>query len=98
MISQREAKVGGAAFGSSHTYNLPGQGGGKPASGKLGGVELALDPSELEKLDEGALKARYDAQRRADREATAPEDVSDILAEHERKRRRKDDAKSARGY
>ena len=99
VISQREAKVGGAAFGSSHTYNLPGQGGsGKPASGKPGGVELALDPSELEKLDEGALKARYDAQRRADREATAPEDVSDILAEHERKRRRKDDAKSARGY
>ena len=99
VISQREAKVGGAAFGSAHTYNLPGQGsGGKPASGKPGGVELALDPSELEKLDEGALKARYDAQRRADREATAPEDVSDILAEHERKRRRKDDAKSARGY
>ena len=91
MIEQRETKVGGAAFGSSHAYNLP-------KGGKPGAVELALDPSELEKLDEGALKARYDAQRRADREATAPEDVSDILAEHERKRRRKDDAKSARGY
>ena len=34
VISQREAKVGGAAFGSSHTYNLPGQGGRQAGVGQ----------------------------------------------------------------
>ena len=60
----------------------------KGASG-AGGVEMALDPSELEHLDEAALKARYERMQAAQREASAPEDVSDIIEEQERKRKRK---------
>eukprot|EP00962_Isochrysis_galbana_P010477 scaffold2889_cov180-Isochrysis_galbana.AAC.2 len=57
------------------------------------GVALALDPSELERLDEATLKARYEEQRRAEMAASAPEDVSDIIEEQERKRKRKQDAR-----
>ena len=88
VLEQRDARVGGATFGSSHTYVVP-KAGGKAAAAQKGGVEVALDPSELERLDEGALKAKYNELRQAEQEANAPEDVSDIIEEQERKRRRK---------
>jgi splicing factor 3B subunit 2 len=50
-------------------------------------IDLALDPSELEGLDEEQLKAKYDAQRAANMEANKGEDYSDIMAEGERKRK-----------
>jgi len=104
VLEQTSSKVGGSAFGSSHGYVVPpppsggigSQGGtnkekrGRGVTG--GGVDLALDPAELENLDEGALKARYDQLRKAESDANAPEDVSDIIAEQERKRKRKQDA------
>ena len=37
----------------------------------------------------GALKAKYDELRKAEQQASAPEDVSDIIEEQERKRRKK---------
>ena len=104
VLEQTSTKVGGAAFGSSHGYVVPpaaaaaaaGTSAGASArSGKAArppgapDVELALDPAELERLDEASLKARYEKLRQAQREASAPEDVSDIIAEQERKRKRK---------
>jgi len=86
VLEQQSSKVGGSAFGSSHTYSVPKAGGKAVAKG---GVEVALDPAELERLDEGALKAKYNELRAAEAEANAPEDVSDIIEEQERKRRRK---------
>ena len=86
VLEQKGSKVGGSAFGSSHTYAVP-KAGGAP-KGK-GGVDVTLDPAELEKLDEATLKARYDEQQKAAKAAAAPEDVSDIIEEQERKRRRK---------
>merc|ERR1740117_880241 len=86
VIEQRDSKVGGSAFGSSHAYNVPSAKPAKP------GVDLALDPSELDKLDAGTLKAKYDELRKAEQAANAPEDVSDIIEEQERKRRKKLDA------
>ena len=108
VLEQTSAKVGGAAFGSSHGYVVPPPppaggptGGGKAKAGPPGvgggGVDGALDPSELEHLDEKALKARYEQQRQADRAASAPEDVSDIIEEQERKRRRKEEGASRGG-
>eukprot|EP00965_Chrysotila_dentata_P146879 4849530-Pleurochrysis_carterae.AAC.1 len=84
VLEQRDAKVGSAAFGSSHAYNIPTN---KAAakSAAAAGVSLALDPAELEKLDEATLKARYEEQRNAEREAAAPEDVSDIIEEQARR-------------
>ena len=106
VLEQTSAKVGGAAFGSSHAYVVPPPppagvgtaGGSNRVRGAPGssGVEMALDPAELEHLDEGALKARYDALRKAESEANAPEDVSDIIAEQERKRKRKQDGRERR--
>ena len=52
---------------------------------------MALDPNELDNLDAGALKAKYEL-RKAEQDANAPEDVSDIIEEQERKRRKKLDA------
>jgi splicing factor 3B subunit 2 len=79
--------------------NRPGGGGG--AGRRVGkgsdGVELALDPSDLEKLDEGALRARYEQQRQAERKESAPEDMSDIIEEQERKRERKLESQKNRG-
>mmetsp|Transcript_34106 Transcript_34106/g.109748 ORF Transcript_34106/g.109748 Transcript_34106/m.109748 type:complete len:630 (+) Transcript_34106:65-1954(+) len=106
VLQQRDAKVGGAAFGSSHTYDLSGaapppsssSGGASGAPPRPGssGVALALDPSELGSLDEAALKERYEAAKAAEKEATAPEDVSDIIEEHERKRARKQEGRGRR--
>ena len=100
VLEQTSSSVGGAFFGSSHGYVVPGAGVGDAGrgapKGKAGGVDLALDPAELEKLDEGALKARYEQLRKAEQAASAPEDVSDIIAEQERKRKRKQDGRERR--
>ena len=105
VLQQTDAKIGSAAFGSSHTYVVPptttaaapAAAAGKRTGrgGADGGVALALDPAELEKLDEGALRARYESLRAAEKQENAAEDVSDIIAEHERKRKRKLDAQRA---
>ncbi|KAL1520387.1 hypothetical protein AB1Y20_021973 [Prymnesium parvum] len=86
VLEQTSAKVGSANFGSSHNYIVPKAGAKRTGPG---GVEVTLDPAELERLDEAALKAKYDELRKAEQEATAPEDVSDIIEEQERKRRKK---------
>jgi len=105
VLEQTNSKVGGSAFGSSHGYVVPpppppgvGTAGGSNRPGKSArgggeGVELALDPAELEHLDEGALRQRYEQLRNAEKAASAPEDVSDIIEEQERKRKRKLDSK-----
>mmetsp|Transcript_29812 Transcript_29812/g.98153 ORF Transcript_29812/g.98153 Transcript_29812/m.98153 type:complete len:216 (+) Transcript_29812:1884-2531(+) len=69
---------------------------GAPPRPGSSGVALALDPSELGSLDEAALKERYEAAKAAEKEATAPEDVSDIIEEHERKRARKQEGRGRR--
>ncbi len=87
VLEQQDAHVGGATFGSSHSYQLVGaaKAAGSTKRGRDAGVELALDPSELASLDETAIKARYEASVRAQLEARKPEDVSDIIAEQVRK-------------
>ena len=104
VLQQTDAKIGHAAFGSSHGYVVPprivpppspptnGAGGGKRGVGSKGGdggVAMALDPAELEYLDEAALKARYESLRAVEREENAPQDVCDIIEAQERKRKRK---------
>ena len=111
VLQQTDAKIGHAAFGSSHGYVVPprnvhppppptsgagagaGAGGGKRggvgSKGGDGGVAMALDPAELEYLDEAALKARYESLRAVEREENAPQDVCDIIEAQERKRKRK---------
>jgi splicing factor 3B subunit 2 len=64
---------------------------------KLGaGVEVTLDPNELENLDEASLKKKYDTAH----SGTKREDFSDMVAEHmtkqtAKKKQKKDDGGSS---
>ena len=54
-----------------------------------GGVQIALDPAELDRLDQDTLTKRYEAQVAATK--SEKEDFSDLIDEQERKRKRKAD-------
>jgi len=95
VLEQRETAVGGALYGSSHTYVInqaaAGKAGGVAAAGgpekvdiirsqKTEGVDIALDPSELSTLTEEALKKRYD---KAVEDKTSEKGVADDGTESE---------------
>ena len=73
-------------MGSAHTYVLPG--------GSQRGVQVALDADELEGLDEDAIKLKY--QEGVERNQQSKEDMSDLIAQEARKRKRKQDQASQR--
>lgn len=52
-----------------------------------GGVELSLDPSELEGLDSESMAARYEQTLREQQGNLAKEDFSDMVAEHAAKQK-----------
>ncbi|CAM9652733.1 unnamed protein product [Phaeothamnion confervicola] len=104
VIEQREAPVGAGLFGADKRYVVaPGGGAGPVAAaaaaavaaggggGGGGDVAVALNPDELEDQlgDSEALRERYEASLAA--AAPEREDVSDIVAEETRKRKRKMD-------
>lgn len=64
VLEQQAVRVGDdATFGSSHAYTVSqlGAPSARPKP-KPGAVEVALDPAELEGLDEAALRSKYEAQ------------------------------------
>lgn len=107
VLQQRETSISGF-MGSQHTYdvsNVPSASAAAAAAIKSGtkrkmgqGVEVALDPSEMEHLDEAALQAKYDAAQHE--HEPEREDFSDMVAEHAgkqaKKRKKQEDAKSAK--
>jgi hypothetical protein len=72
VLEEKEASVGGAMMGSSHTYVIPGATASSRAVDKLPAavgagvakakvdVSVTLRPEELEGLDEDAIKAKYE--------------------------------------
>ena len=71
---------------STHTYDLPGKrpaAGGAAAGGE--GVEVALDPSELDLVDTDAMAQRYEERMRETQ--LEKEDLSDMVAEHAAKQK-----------
>ncbi|KAL6070995.1 Splicing factor 3B subunit 2 [Balamuthia mandrillaris] len=76
VLQQQAAQVGSAAFGSAHTYQLPGAPAAAAAAGAKGKkgpelvnliksqktkeVDITLNPSELENLTDDVLKAKYE--------------------------------------
>ena len=72
VLEEKEASVGGALMGSSHTYVIPGAAASSRAVDKLpaavgagvakakADVSVTLRPEELEGLDEDAIKAKYE--------------------------------------
>ncbi|XP_028409676.1 splicing factor 3B subunit 2-like isoform X2 [Dendronephthya gigantea] len=105
VLPEKRAGVGGMMMGTSHVYDLASAAvptGARKAPGGLSeGVEVALDPSELE-LDPAAMQARYDEQLR-EQQNTQKEDFSDMVAEHaarQQKKRKKttESGKAAKKY
>jgi len=82
VVEQRETGVGGGLFGADKKYMVPGMG---------GDIQVALNPDQLEEQlgDEDILKEKYEIELEAKR--SEREDVSDIMAEESRKRKRKMD-------
>jgi len=96
ILNEKRAAVGASMMGSAHTYDM-----GLTTPKKAGeGVEITLDPSELE-LEPAAMAAKYDDTIK-EREAANREDLSDMVAEHAaaKKKRKKptDSGKSAKKY
>jgi splicing factor 3B subunit 2 len=111
VIPQASTAVGTALVGSSHKYIIPSEKREPKAKNAVDmvfmksqrgeKVDIALNPAEVENLEElsvDILKKKYDA---AVNEKQAPkEDVSDIIAEHSKKRKKdsKDKDKSSKKY
>jgi len=77
-------------MGSAHVYDIvnPGRRQGGAAAGDMDtGVEVALNPEELE-LDTVAMAAKYE-QRVREQELVQKEDFSDMVAEHAAKQKKK---------
>lgn len=112
LPEKKGEKIGGAMMGSTHIYDLsaaiPG-GKSKPVaiSGITSvtpqGIEVALDPSELE-MDTAAMAARYEQTVREQQSHLQKEDLSDMVAEHaarqrnKRKKQQQDSGKAPKKY
>ncbi|KAJ2160078.1 hypothetical protein GGF46_002536 [Coemansia sp. RSA 552] len=93
VLPERESARLEGIMGSQFTYDMgkaldPSK---KPAGGRrgksaAGGVEIALDASELENMDQEALQAKYEAASAAKTAEAGgggqQEDLSDMVAEH----------------
>lgn len=90
LPEKRNDRVGAAMMASTHTYDLPGKrpaaGAATPAAGGEG-VEVALDPSELDLVDTDAMAQRYEERMRETQ--LEKEDLSDMVAEHAAKQKNK---------
>ena len=77
VLAEKRAYVGASMMGSAHAYDI-----GLTTPKKAGeGVEIALDPGELE-LEPGAMAAKYDDTMKEREAAANREDFSDMVAEH----------------
>ena len=107
LPEKRAETMGRAMMGSTHTYDLGAAAVGAGAAGVARsapqGVEVALDPSELDLVDTDAMAARYEATLR-EQQKGEEEDFSDMVAEHAAKQRNKrrkqqqDQSKPAKKY
>ena len=104
LPERRTDRIGGSMMGSTHTYDVSG-GGGAGQRGNTG-VDVALNPEELDLMDTEAMAAKAEAALREQQAMFAGEDLSDMVAEHaarqssKRKRQaaKDTDSKSAKKY
>jgi splicing factor 3B subunit 2 len=94
VLPSQEASVGADQIvGSAHTYVIPTDGDDKPKRRTRGaGVEVTLDAEALGDdglQDEDAIRAAYEETVAAKKAAAAPEDFSDMVADHARAQKRK---------
>ncbi|CAB3249351.1 unnamed protein product [Arctia plantaginis] len=115
VLPERRVGLTAGMMASTHVYDISAANPGKRAiptappgstgesgGGPAGGVEVTLDPSELE-LEPEAVAARYERHLRETR-PKEHEDLSDMLADHvarqknKRKRQQNTDSKQSKKY
>jgi splicing factor 3B subunit 2 len=91
LPEKRNDRVGAAGMmGSTHTYDLTKAKAGTASSAfDSGGIELALNPEEVDLMDTDAMQARAEAALREQQASLAKEDLSDMVAEHAAKQSNK---------
>ena len=68
-------RIGASMMGSTHTYDVPAAGGGARRIDP-GGVEMALNPDEVDLMDTEAMQAKAEAALREQAASLAKEDFS----------------------
>merc|ERR1712080_444122 len=86
---QIDSGLGKAMMGSTHTYELGGPTGPPTTQRAESGVELALDPSELDLMGTDAMQMRYEQTLKEQQNQLQKEDLSDMVAEHAAKQKTK---------
>ena len=101
LPERRNERIGASMMGSTHTYDIQ----GSSHSRREGGVEVALNPDELDLMDTEAMAAKAEAALREQQAMLSKEDLSDMVAEHaakqssKRKRQAgKEESKSNKKY
>jgi len=100
VLEEKKVNVGGALFGTSHTYVVPPGANQRSEEEKKAEakkkesraqVNVSLKPEELENLDATTLKKKYEQQLQVEKAATASlkQDVSEVFEEETRKKKRK---------
>ncbi|KAK3587750.1 hypothetical protein CHS0354_042705 [Potamilus streckersoni] len=106
ILPEKKTTVGGAMMGSAHIYDISAVTGvpqaKKPGEKVTEGIEVALNPEELD-LDTAAMQAKYDQTLREQQSQLEKEDLSDMVAEHaakqkKRKKQLQDSGKGAKKY
>ena len=104
VLPEKKQSVGGAMMASAHVYDMSAAVGGKKSdkSVESGGVEVALNPEELD-LDTAAMQAKYDQTVREQQSQLEKEDLGDMVAEHvakqkKRKKQQQDTGKQSKKY
>jgi splicing factor 3B subunit 2 len=94
VLPEKTANVGAAMMGSSHIYDLsaamPGQIKKTAAGGGGDGVDVALDPQEIEEMGmDAATTAKYEQEMKEKQAFLEKEDLSDMVAEHAARQKNK---------
>lgn len=79
LPEKKTDRIGASMMGSTHTYDIR-----KATSSAIdsGGVDIALNPEEVDLMDSDAMQARAEAALREKQASLAKEDLSDMVAEH----------------
>ncbi|CAK0783418.1 hypothetical protein CVIRNUC_006617 [Coccomyxa viridis] len=80
VLEQQQAQVGGNLMGSDHTYVIPGAKAGPGKKGSAADVEVAIDPAELEGLDEEGVRALYEERLQQQQSTASRENFADMVA------------------
>jgi splicing factor 3B subunit 2 len=88
LQEKKGANIGASLMGSQHVYDIGATGSGSK-KGRDDGVEMALDPSELDIVDTEAMQAKYEGALKESQKGGPSEDFSDLVAEHAAKQRQK---------